>query len=91
MAANLALLAERFPEYEQLVQAFAAEDPVRRLRWPLDFHRLRRLAASGHWFELLIENWLEGGSAAPRLISAPTVHRGEAVRTLRLRRRKTAR
>lgn len=58
---NLAILGQRYPEYHTRVCAFAAEDPVRRLRWPLDFHRLKRFAASGLHLQLVVANWLDGG------------------------------
>jgi GT2 family glycosyltransferase/glycosyltransferase involved in cell wall biosynthesis len=79
VATNLMLLAERFPEYDQRVRAFAAADPVRRLRWPLDFHRLRRFQATGRRLELVVANGLEGGTARAAadiaaIVHAPQVH-----------------
>lgn len=84
VAPNLAVLAERFPEYEQRVRVFAAADPVRRLRWPLDFHRLRRFATSGQRLELVVQNWLEGGTEMASTDISAMVHAGEAVHALRL-------
>lgn len=61
IARNLAVLAQRFPEYAARIDRFAAEDPLRRLRWPLDAWRLRR-AAAGRRLWLVIDNWLDGGT-----------------------------
>jgi GT2 family glycosyltransferase len=79
VANNLALLSQRFPEYHARIQAFAAADPVRRLRWPLDFHRLRRFRSAGFRLELIVENWLEGGTQRAAadigtLVHSPDVH-----------------
>jgi GT2 family glycosyltransferase/glycosyltransferase involved in cell wall biosynthesis len=84
VAANLAVLAERFPEYDQRVRVFAAADPVRRLRWPLDFYRLRRFVDSGVRLELVVANWLEGGTEAACADISAVVHAGETVHALRL-------
>ncbi len=62
VARNLEILAQRFPEYPLRVARFAAIDPIRRLRWPLDAHRLRAFAADRR-FWLVIDNWLDGGTA----------------------------
>ncbi len=59
---NLERLGKRFPEYSARVSRFAAEDPIRRLRWPLDARRLHALAA-GRRFWLVVGNWLDGGTA----------------------------
>lgn len=62
VAKGLGMLADRFPEYGDRVRAFARADPVRRLRWPLDMERLRRFLASGRRLQLVIGNWLDGGT-----------------------------
>lgn len=62
LAANLALLSDRYPEYEERIRHFARTDPVRTLRWPLDLHRLRRFHDSGGKLELVVANALEGGA-----------------------------
>jgi GT2 family glycosyltransferase len=59
---NLDLLAQRFPEYQSRIARFAATDPIRRLRWPLDLHRLRTFAGQRP-FWLVVDNWLDGGTA----------------------------
>lgn len=58
---NLAVLAQRYPEYHTRIGAFAVEDPVRCFRWSLDFHRLKRFADSGFHLQLMVANWLDGG------------------------------
>ncbi|MDR3532720.1 MAG: glycosyltransferase [Rhodopila sp.] len=83
LANNLALLSERYPEYHARIMAFGNEDPVRRLRWPLDFHRLRRFKAAGFRLELVIENWLEGGTRRAASDTDTIVHRPN-VHSLRL-------
>lgn len=62
VAANLEILGRRFPEYAGRIDRFAKADPVRRLRWPLDLERLRRLFAGGRDMRLCITNWLDGGT-----------------------------
>jgi GT2 family glycosyltransferase len=79
LATNLGLLSERYPEYNARIRAFAAADPVRRLRWPLDFHRLRRFRQAGFKIELIVENWLDGGTARAAadidaIVHTPDVH-----------------
>ncbi len=83
VAANLSILSERFPEYRERIDRFAKADEMRRLRWALDFHRLRRLKATGIRLDLTIGNWMDGGTElAARDIES--VVRNPKVRTLRL-------
>ncbi len=60
---NMALLNTRYPEYTPLIMAFESADPLRTARWPLDSFRLRRAAAAGTSFALVVQTWLGGGTA----------------------------
>ena len=61
VARNLDILAQRYPEYSARIDHFAKADPLRRLRWPLDAHRLRA-AAPDRPYWLVVDNWLDGGT-----------------------------
>ncbi len=62
VAANLRLLNDRFPEYAARIDRFATADDIRRLRWPLDLHRMRLARRDAASVTLVIENGLDGGS-----------------------------
>ena len=80
---NLALLAGLYPEYDAVVAAHEARDPLRRARWALHRYRLAkaRAAAPGRAV-LVVGNQLGGGTArAEREIEAEIGYDG----ALRLR------
>ncbi len=59
---NLPQLEAMYPEYSPTVMAWQRTDGLRRARWALDAHRLRRASANGRAFVLVVENWLGGGT-----------------------------
>lgn len=59
---NMPQLEAMYPEYSPTVMAWQRTDGLRRARWALDAHRLRRASASGRTFVLVVENWLGGGT-----------------------------
>ncbi len=83
LATNLRILDERYPEYGGRIERFAAMDELRRLRWALDFHRLRQIKAAGGRFDLIIDSGMGGGTqrAADDIQSTIDLHE---VRLLRL-------
>jgi glycosyltransferase involved in cell wall biosynthesis len=63
LAQNLPRLNALYPEYTPIIMDFERLDGMRGLRWALDRARLRRAAATGTGFVLVVSNALEGGTA----------------------------
>lgn len=61
-AKNLAILSERYPEYQALIDRWIAEDPLRAVRWAADRRRLANASARGRHFVISVENGLTGGT-----------------------------
>ena len=59
---NLAKLNSMFPEYPFMIAAYEEQDELRKARWTLDAHRLRKATNAGKSYVLVVENWLDGGT-----------------------------
>jgi GT2 family glycosyltransferase/glycosyltransferase involved in cell wall biosynthesis len=62
LAANLPRLNAMYPEYTPVIMEFERTDGLRKARWALDRLRLRKAAAAGQQFVLLVTNALDGGT-----------------------------
>jgi GT2 family glycosyltransferase/glycosyltransferase involved in cell wall biosynthesis len=59
---NMSQLSTLYPDYIPTVMRFERDDPLRVARWPLDGFRLKRAAAVGGRYALIIQNSLGGGT-----------------------------
>jgi glycosyltransferase involved in cell wall biosynthesis len=64
LAKNLAQINQRFPEYTPNIMAAESNDELRRGRWALDSHRLKRAADANQGFAVVINHALGGGTNA---------------------------
>ncbi len=62
LATNLARLSAMFPEYNDNIRNFLADDPLGVARWPLHAHRVRKARAAYPSAVLVVGNQLGGGT-----------------------------
>ena len=63
LAANLATLQSRYPEYTPIIMEAERHDIFRSARWSLDGARLMRASQAGATFALVMRNTLTGGTS----------------------------
>lgn len=59
---NLPKLESLYPEYTPTIMGYEARDGMRKARWALDAHRLKRAVAAGTRFALVLQNSFIGGT-----------------------------